>query len=294
MYCSFSFSISPSNEYSGLITFRMDLLYLLAVQGTLTSLLQHHSSNASTLRTSAFFTVQLSHPYRTIGRTKALTRWTFVGKVMSMLFNMLSRLVIGEGNGNPLQCSCLDNPRDGGAWWASIYGVAQSRTRLKWLSSSSRLVITFLPGSKHLFISWLQSPSTVILEPPKTKSDTVSTVSPSISHNMEYWSGVPVPIPGVSISYSRGFSRTKGSNPSLLHLLHRQMDSLPQVPPGKSKTWKRKREEIKSKSTIRKQGWVNNFQWRYFCVCAIVLCGPSTGMCFFWQRLFRVPLETQV
>ena len=91
---------------------------------------------------------------------------------------------IGEGNGNPLQCSCLENPRDGGAWWASIYGVAQSRTRLKWLSSSSRLVITFLPGSKHLFISWLQSPSTVILEPKKTKSLTASIVSPSISYEV--------------------------------------------------------------------------------------------------------------
>ena len=93
-YWSFSFSISPSNEYSGLISFRMDWLDLLAVQGTLKSLLQHHSSKVSILQSSAFFIVQLSHPYMTTGKTKALTRWTFVGKVMSLLFNMLSRLVI--------------------------------------------------------------------------------------------------------------------------------------------------------------------------------------------------------
>ena len=118
-YWSFSFNISPSNEHSGLI-FRMDWLDLFAVQGTLKSLLQHHSSKASILQCSAFFTVQLSHPYMTTGKTIALTRWTFVGKVMSLLFNMLS---------------CL--------------------------------VITFLPRSKHLLISWLQSPSAVILEPRK-------------------------------------------------------------------------------------------------------------------------------
>ena len=122
-YWSFSFSISPSNEYSGLISFRVDWLDLLAVQGTLKSLLQHHSSKASILRCSAFFIVQLSHPYMTTGKTIALTRWTFVGKVMSLLFNMLSRLVI-----------------------------------------------TFLPRSKHLLISWLQSPSAVILEPRKIVS----------------------------------------------------------------------------------------------------------------------------
>ena len=133
-YWSFSISISPSNEYSGLISFRIDLLDLLAVQGTLKSLLQPHSSKASILRCSAFFTVQLSHPYKTTGKTIALARRTFVGKVMSPLFNMLSRLVI-----------------------------------------------TFLPRSKRLLISWLQSPSAVILEPPKIKSDTVSTVSLSIS-----------------------------------------------------------------------------------------------------------------
>ena len=92
---------------------------------------------------------------------------------------------IGEGNGNPLQCSCLENPRDGGTWWAAVYGVTQSRTRLKRLSSSSRLVITFLPRSKRLLISWLQSPSVVILEPRKIKSDTVSTVSPSIFHEIK-------------------------------------------------------------------------------------------------------------
>src|SRR5574342_669137 len=135
-YWSFSFNISPSNEHPGLIS-RMDWLDLLAVQGTLKSLLQHHSSKASILRHSAFFTVQLSHPYMTTGKTIALTRWIFVGKVMSMLFNMLSMLVI-----------------------------------------------TFLPRSKCLLISWLQSPSAVILEPRKIKSDTVSTVSPSISHEV--------------------------------------------------------------------------------------------------------------
>ena len=136
-YWSFSFSISPSNEHPGLISFRMDWLNLLAVQGTLKSLFQHHSSKASILRRSAFFTVQLSHPYMTTGTTIALTRRTFVGKVMSLLLNMLCRLVI-----------------------------------------------TFLPRSKHLLISWLQSPSAVILEPPKIKSYTVPTVSPSISHEV--------------------------------------------------------------------------------------------------------------
>ena len=119
-YCSFSFSISPSNEYSGLISFRIDWLDLLAVQGTLKSLLQHHSSKASILRHSAFFMVQLSHPFMTTGKTIALPRWTFVAKVMSLLFNMLFRLVIA-----------------------------------------------FLPRSKCLSISWLQSSSSVILEPKK-------------------------------------------------------------------------------------------------------------------------------
>ena len=136
-YWSFSFSISPSNEHPGLISFRMDWLDLLAVQRTLKSLLQHHTSEASILQHSAFFTVQLSHPYMTTGKTIALTRWTFVDKVMSLLFNMLSRLVI-----------------------------------------------TFLPMSKRLLISWLQSPSAVILESPKIKSATVSTVSPSICHKV--------------------------------------------------------------------------------------------------------------
>ena len=136
-YWSFSFSISPSNEYSGLISFRMDWLDLLAVQGTLKSLLQHHSSKTSILRHSAFFIVQLSHLYMTTGKTIALTRQTFIVKVMSLLFNMLSRLVIA-----------------------------------------------FLPRSKHLLISWLQSPSAVILEPNKLKSVTVSIVSPSICHEV--------------------------------------------------------------------------------------------------------------
>ena len=129
---SFSFSISPSNEYSGLISFRMDWLDLLAFQGTLKSLLQHHSSKASILQLSAFFIVQLSHPYMTTGKTIALTRWTFVGKVMSLLFNILSRLVIA-----------------------------------------------FLPRSTRLLISWLQSPSAVILEPKKIKSVT----------NEKHWAG---------------------------------------------------------------------------------------------------------
>uniref|UniRef100_A0AC11EV68 Uncharacterized protein n=1 Tax=Ovis aries TaxID=9940 RepID=A0AC11EV68_SHEEP len=136
-YWSFSFSIIPSKEIPGLISFRMDWLDLLAVQGTLKSLLQHHSSKASVLRRSAFFTVQLSHPYMTTGKAIALTRRTFVGKVISLLFNMLSRLVI-----------------------------------------------TFLPKNKCLLISWLQSPSALILEPPRIKSDTVSTVSPSISYEV--------------------------------------------------------------------------------------------------------------
>ena len=134
---SFSFNISPSNEYSGLITFRMDWLDLLAVQGTLNSILQHHSSKASILWCSAFFIVQLSHPHMTTGKTIALTRWTFVGKVMSLLFNVLSKLAIA-----------------------------------------------FLPRSKCLLISWLQSPSAVILEPKKIKSVTVSILSPSICHEV--------------------------------------------------------------------------------------------------------------
>ena len=136
-YWSFRFNISLSNKHPGMISFRMDWLDLLEVQGTLKSLLQHHSSKASILKCSAFFTVQLSHQYMTTGKTIALTRWTFVGRVMSLLFNMLSRLVI-----------------------------------------------TLLPRSKRLLISWLQSPSAVILEPPKIKSVTVSTVSPSICHEV--------------------------------------------------------------------------------------------------------------
>ena len=136
-YWSFSFSISPSNEYSALISFRMDWFDLLAVQGTLRRLLQHPSSKVSILLRSAFFMVQFSHPYMTVGKTIALTRWTFVGKVMSMLFNTLSRLVIA-----------------------------------------------FLPRSMCFLISWLQSPSAVIVQPKKIKSLTVSTVSPSICHEV--------------------------------------------------------------------------------------------------------------
>ena len=135
-YWSFSFNISPSDEHPGLI-FRMDWLDLLAVQGILKSLLQYQSSKASVLQCSAFFTVQLSHSYMTTGKTIALTRRTFVDKVMSLLFNMLSSLVI-----------------------------------------------TFLPRSKRLLISWLQSPTAVILECPKIKSDTVFTVSPSFCHEV--------------------------------------------------------------------------------------------------------------
>ena len=136
-YWSFSFSIVPSREHPGLISFRMDWLDLLAVQGTLKSLLQYQSSKASILQCSAFFTVKLSHPYMTTAKTIILTRRTFVDKVMSLLLNRLSRLVI-----------------------------------------------TFLPRSKHLLISCLQSPSAVILEPRKIKSDTVSTVSPSICYEV--------------------------------------------------------------------------------------------------------------
>ena len=136
-YWRVSLSISPSNEHPGLISFRMDWLDLLAVQGTLKTLLQHHTSKASILRRSAFFIVQLSHPYMTTGKNIALTRWTFVHKVMSQLSDMLSRLVI-----------------------------------------------TFLPRNKCLLVSWLQSPSAVILEPRKIKSDTVSTISPSICHEV--------------------------------------------------------------------------------------------------------------
>ena len=136
-YWSFSFSVSPSKEHPRRISFRIDWLDILAVQGTFKSLLQHHNSKASSLQHSTFVVVQLSHPYMTTGKTIALTRWTFDGKVISLLFNMLSRLVI-----------------------------------------------TFLPRSKRLLISWLQSPSAVILEPKKMKSDTIFTVSPSISHEV--------------------------------------------------------------------------------------------------------------
>jgi len=115
-------------------------------------------------------------------RNHSLTRWT-CQQGMVPLFNMLSRLVIAEGNGNPLQCSCLENPRDGGAWWAAVYGVAQSRTWLKWLSSSSsRLVIAFLQRCKHILISWLESPSTLTLVPMKIKSLSLSILYPSICH----------------------------------------------------------------------------------------------------------------
>ena len=155
-YWSFSFSISPSNEYSGLISFRIDLLDLLAVQGTLKSLLQQHSTKASILQRSAVFIVQLSHPYMTTGKTIALTIWAFVAKVLSLLFNMLSRLVM-----------------------------------------------TFLPRSKHPLISWLPSPLAVILEPPKIKSVIVNKVSPSGLSEI-------TPTPG-------------STSPNLGHLVHPRM-----------------------------------------------------------------------
>ena len=136
-YWSFSFIISPSNDHPGLISFRMDRLDLLAVQGTLKCCLQHHSLKASILQCSAFFIVQLSYAYKTTGKTIALTRWNFVASVMSLVFNMLSMLVI-----------------------------------------------SFFPRSKHLLISWLQSPSAMILEPPKINSSTVSNVSLSTCHEM--------------------------------------------------------------------------------------------------------------
>ena len=123
---SFSFSISPSNEYSELVSFRIDWFNLLAVQRTLKSLLKHRNLKESILWHSAFFMVQLSYLYMNTGKTIALTRWTFVGKVTPLLFNMLSRTGTGEGNGNPLQCSCLENPRDRGALWAAIYVKPES------------------------------------------------------------------------------------------------------------------------------------------------------------------------
>ena len=207
-YCSFSFSISPSSEYLGLISFRIDWLDLLAVQGTLKSLLQHHTSKASILQPSAFFMVQFSHPYTTTGKTITLTRGTFVCKVMSLLFNILFSFVIA-----------------------------------------------FLLRSKHLLISWLQSPSAVILEPKNIKSVTVFIVSPSICHEMmgsevkslsrvrlfpipwtvayqappslgfswqEYWSGLPFPSPGDLPN-----PEIEPGSPVL------QADALPYEPPGK-------------------------------------------------------------
>ena len=172
-YWSFSFNISPSNEHSGLISFRMAWLDLLVVQGTLKSLLQHHSSKASILGRSAFFTVQFSHPYMTTGKTIALTRWTFVGKVMSLLLNMLSRLVI-----------------------------------------------TFLPRRKRLLISWLQSPSAVILEPTSEfKSERRSVMSNSLRLHGLYspWNSPAQNIGVGSLSLLQGIFPTQGSNPRLPH-----------------------------------------------------------------------------
>ena len=200
-YWSFIFSTSPSN--SGLISFYIywfDLLDFLDVRGILKSLLQHHSLKTAVFQSSVS-SLTCIHDY---WKNYRFDYMDFVGKVMSLLFNTLSRLLllpgeshgrrslvgyspwgleesdtteqlhfhfslscIGEGNGNPLQCSCLENPRDGGAWWAAVYGVTQSQTWLKWLSSSSRFVTAFLPRNRCLLISWLQSLSAVILEPKK-------------------------------------------------------------------------------------------------------------------------------
>ena len=162
-YWSFSLSIIPSKEIPGLISFRMDWLDLLAVQRTLKSLLQHHSSKASILQHSAFFTVQLSHPYMTTGKTIALTTRTLVGKVMSLLFNMLSRLVI-------------------------TFLPRSKYLLILWLHSQTIIeekLPNALEGKLQIdFPSWLQSPSAVVLEPPKIKSATVFTVSPSIFHEV--------------------------------------------------------------------------------------------------------------
>ena len=167
---SFNFSISLSNEYSGMIYFRMDWLDLLAVQGTLKSLLQHHSSKASILQCSAFFTAQLSHPYMT-GKTIALTLRIFVGKVISLLFNRLSRLVI-----------------------------------------------VFLPRSKCLLISWLQSPSAMILEPKKVKSVTVSIVSPSICREVMTLDAIILVFSMLSVKPTFSLSLSLSSRVSLVLL----------------------------------------------------------------------------
>ena len=177
-YWSFSFSIISSKEIPGLISFRMDWLDLLAVQGTLKNFLQHHSSKASVLRCSAFFMVQLSHPYMTTGKTIALTIDSSVSKVMPLLFNTLSMFVTdkesacnaedpgliprsgrspGEGHGNSLQYSCLENSMDREAWWVTVHGIAKSWTRLS--DYHNRFVKSFLLRSECLLISWLQSPS---------------------------------------------------------------------------------------------------------------------------------------
>ena len=175
-YWSFSLSISPSNEYSGLIFFRMNWLDLLAVQGTLKSLLQHHSSKAAILQHSAFFIVQLSHPYMTTGKTIALTRRTFVSQVISLLFNMLSRLVIA-----------------------------------------------FLPGIKHLLISWLESTSAVILEPKKIKYLTVSIVFPSIFHEVI----CKIPKSNIFNNVNYQLSSVAQSCPTLCDPMNRSTPGLP-------------------------------------------------------------------
>ena len=200
-YWSFSFSIITSKEIPGLISFRVDWLDLLAVQGTLKSLLQHHSSKASILQHSAFFIVQLSHPYMTTGKTIALTRWIFVAKVMSLFFNMLFRLVIA-----------------------------------------------FLPRSKCLLISWLQSPSVLILEPKKIKSDTVSTVFPSISLELmgqDIWSTANLLQSCPTLCYPINGSPTGSLIPGIL-----QARTLEWVAISFSNVWNWK-VKVKSLSSVR-------------------------------------------
>ena len=244
-YWSFSFSIIPSKEIPGLISFRMDWLYLLIVQRTLKSLLQYHSSKASILRRSAFFTVQLSHPYMTTGKTIALSRWTFVGKVMSLLLNMLSRLVITFlPRGKRLLISWLQSPSAVLYCNRFIIVFAQIRPKKQTQKqnifnltvqypekyhSTSYITTAFVLGSRHpgLEIKFLCStqPTYACTLSRVSLSVTPWTVGPQAPLSMEfsrqeYWSGVPLPV-------LQGIFLTQGSNPSLLCLLHWPVDSLP-------------------------------------------------------------------